>query len=232
MPRLTTGVPRLAAGLGVALCCARAWATAPPNGQAVDVETPHLNPERRRDEIPSPSEQQIETPAPPRHTAIYFIFGFGTPEGLGGFEGVHRFGERLELAAGIGSGFAAETSEPHPSLGHYLQWSVMPRLRLGNANRAFTFGVGLSGGQYTSRIACAVPLDFDGEGMSNTPTSCPTYYTVWTNVEIGGERWSRGGFAFRYYLGFARGTMLGSPSSSDSSFLNFPYIGIGLGYAF
>lgn len=202
-------VPRLAATLWVALICARARAAEPSSQQAVDAETPRLKgPKARRDTVPSPTDQESEAPAPRRDTAIYFTFGLGTPEGLSGFEAVDRFGDSLELAAGLGAGFAAILAGPPANP---LQWSVMPRLRLGDDHDAFTLGAGLSGGQYATD---------------------PTYYTIWANFEIGSEHWSRGGFAFRYYLGFAHGMMLGSQSSADRPVPDIPYLGIGLGYAF
>jgi hypothetical protein len=222
----------ISAGLLVALVClcsvgTDAAAGSPTTAQAIDGEAPPSKPpEPRRDDPPSlPEREELEPPARARHSAIYWIFGFGTPEGIAGFEGVHRFGDRLELAAGVGTGLAAAASEPHASFGHVLQWSVMPRFRLGDDRKALTLGAGLSGGQYTSAGWCFGCDD-------GAPSTYPTYYTLWANFEIGGEHWSRGGFALRYYLGFARGAMLQSAPASASSFLAFPYLGIGLGYAF
>jgi hypothetical protein len=214
-PRL---VPRLAAPLWVVLFGARAWSAEPASGQAADAETPHLNNSwAHREQIPPPTDGEIEAPALPRHTAIYYVFGLGTPEGLSGFEVVHRFGESLELAAGMGAGLSAAMAKAYP-----LQWSVMPRLRLGDDHTALTLGAGLSGGQYTTDICPAC----DGP-----PTTVPTYYTIWTNFEVGVEHWSRAGFAVRWYLGFAHGTMLDGPSGETSG-LDLPYLGVGVGYAF
>jgi hypothetical protein len=142
-----------------------------------------------------------------------------------GLEGVHRFGDSFELAAGFGNGLAAEGAQPNAGLGHALQWAVMPRLRLGDDRNALTLGAGLSGGEFSFHWLC-IGCGTDASG----PTSVPTYYTFWSNFEIGGEHWSQGGFAIRYYLGLAHATMLGAPSPNDIA--TIPYLGIGLGYAF
>jgi hypothetical protein len=197
-------MPRLAATLWVALLSARAWAEAPSSEQAADAETS-------------------------RQTAIYFNFGFGTPEGIVGLEAVHRFGEYFELAAGIGEGVGAGQAN--------AQWSIMPRVRPGGPDHPhFTLGAGMSGGPYATQLNFCVTLcDFPG---ASPPTTVPTFYTLWTNVEIGGEYWSRGGFAFRYYIGYAHGIPLSSPPPGNPLYpsinlgLDIPYFGIGLGYAF
>jgi hypothetical protein len=232
--------PTFAATLLVVLAQAEARgaeniSAAAPSGQAVDTEVPASKPlGPRRDqpwtlpEATDPSEANAPL-AFPRRSAIYWTFGFGTPNGVSGFEAVHLFSDWFELAAGVGEGLGAGTSQPHPSVGHLLQWSFMPRLRVGDARNALTVGVGLSGGEYTSHGLCVI---CGGDGSSSQESTYPTYYTLWTNFEVGGERWSRSGFAFRYFLGYAQGAMLGSPPPSASTFLAFPYFGIGLGYAF
>jgi hypothetical protein len=101
----------------------------------------------------------------------------------------------------------------------------MPRLRLGNDRNGFTLGAGLSGGEFSFQWLCIGC----GEEASGR-TTYPTYYTLWSNFEIGGEYWSRSGFAIRYYLGLAHATMLGAPPSNGLA--TIPYLGIGLGYAF
>jgi hypothetical protein len=152
-----------------------------------------------------------------RETATYFMLGAGTPVGFVGFEGVHRLGSRLEVSAGVGAGASAGNSEMNPSLGHLLQWAVMPRLRVGNDHHVLTVGVGLSGGNFGSTSA------FDGCD-SNTPCA-ETRYVVWANVEAGGEHWLNRGFALRYFAGYGHGFANGGS-------LNIPYFGLGLGYAF
>jgi hypothetical protein len=226
--------PRLVAALlSLGGCVSAAEAAEEPSTgvQAVDEETPRSKaPEPRPYEPPPPPpprREEIVAPARARHTAIYWIFGVGTPEGITGFEGVHRFGEWFELAAGFGQGLAAESAQPHGSFGHALQWSVMPRLHLGTAHNAFTFGAGLSGGQYTDQGLC-----FGCDDGASSNTTYPTYYTLWENVELGGEHWNRGGFAVRYYLGLAFGEVPGAHSSPTMSTTALPYIGFGIGYAF
>jgi hypothetical protein len=116
---------------------------------------------------------------------------------------------RRELSVGLGNGISASNA---------LQWSVMPRLRGGDEGDAFTFGVGLSGGEYAGLcIGC---------GKDDTTTLNPAYYTVWANFEIGGEHLSREGFAFRYFLGIAQDIRASRAS------LPVPYVGVGFGYAF
>ena len=152
-----------------------------------------------------------------RETAIYFMVGAGVPVGYVGFEGVHRLGSLLEVSAGVGAGGSALNSEMNPSLGHVLQWAVMPRLRVGNDHNVLTIGVGISGGNFGSTLA------FDGCD-SNTPCT-ETRYVLWANLEAGGEHWLNSGFALRYFAGYGHGF-----ASGDS--FNIPYFGAGLGYAF
>jgi hypothetical protein len=83
----------------------------------------------------------------PRLRAIYLELGAAMPIGFFGLEGVHRFGEFFEVSAGIGVGGSAVESRTN-SFGSSLQWSLMPRLRLGNAYSGFTIGAGISGGEY------------------------------------------------------------------------------------
>jgi hypothetical protein len=171
----------------------------------------------------------LEKPGPPRRTAIYFAMGVGTPIGFLGFEGVHRVGELFELSAGIGIGGSAIEAEGH-SFGGVLQWSLMPRLRFGRDHAAFTLGAGVSGGQYGG-------FDFGDEGPGCPTDECtggfPTKYVLWNNLEIGGEYWSRGGFALRYFGGLAFGMTVDPFGGSPLGGTRFlPYLGAGLGYAF
>jgi hypothetical protein len=191
------------------------------------VQRPHFKgyPDPPRDDRPSPPVEEVEKP---RHTAIYYILGFATPEGVVGFEAAHHFGDHLELAAGIGLGAAASQAND----GNATQWSIMPRALSGGAHHNTTFGVGLSGGPYTTDFG---NLCVDACGFYSTQTRrvIPTFYTLWANVELGGEYWSRGGFAFRYFIGYAHGMPLSSPSWLDRTGpFDLLYFGIGLGYAF
>ncbi len=195
---------------------AAAWA-----GQANDDEQPSA-PAR-----PSPT---VADPVPPgpvpewippklRATAIYWIVGLGAPLGIGGFEGVHHFWSTpFELAVGVGNGLSAIASRKDASLAQTFQWAVMPRVRLGNEADTLTLGVGVSGGQYGD-----IPF---GDGPIDTFS---TKYFLWGNFEIGGEHWSRSGFAIRYFLGIASGCAVASCEKADRRVL--PYLGLGLGYA-
>jgi hypothetical protein len=107
----------------------------------------------------------------------------------------------------------------------------MPRLRLFDKRHALTVGAGVSGGECTSQSPDLCPGCGDGSSTSTNPTY-PTYYTLWANLEAGGELWTSFGLAFRYFVGFAHGTRFGSPPAAASSYLSFPYLGLGLGYAF
>lgn len=58
-------------------------------------------------------------------------------------------------------------------------------------------------------------------------------YSLWLNVEIGGEHWWPSGFACRYFFGLAGGATLDPFSFSiHDQRLAIPYVGIGLGWAF
>ena len=200
--------------------------------QRVDAEPPLSNVPQRVDRERPPRRRPPrapETPEVQRSTAIYGIQGLGAPVGVFGLEIVHRFGTFFELAGGVGIGLSANSSTPNPSLGHELQWSVMPRLRLGNDHSAFTLGLGVSGGQYGG-------FDFIGVGPGCDDDGCTTYstrYALWGNLEIGGEHWTRRGFAIRYFVGLAQGEALSPQSDSiNGQRLLIPYTGLGLGYAF
>jgi hypothetical protein len=154
-----------------------------------------------------------------RQWAIYAVVGAGTPIGVAGFEAVHRFGPEFEIAAGFGTGFAAVSVQKNPGFGQVVQWAAMPRLRLGDRRDAFLAGLGLSGGEY-GEVSWL-------EGACNQdPQAChPTHYVVWANLEVGGEHWSAGGLALRYFVGYGHGLAAGTS-------YNIPYFGVGLGYAF
>lgn len=210
------------AGVAVA---AEDWGAPPP--QSVDPEAPSRAPASLPPRLPVPGREPV--PEQTRRTAIYGIFGLGTPVGVYGLEAVHRFGGVFELAAGVGLGSSAMSSESSWSLGHVLQWSVMPRVHLGNNDyNAFTLGAGISGGQYGGLQLC---IACDDEGGSTS--GYPTRYALWGNFELGGEHWTRRGFAIRYFFGVASGETLAPRSGSiNGETLVIPYTGFGMGYAF
>ena len=177
-----------------------------------------------------PTRPVVVVDDPLRGTAVYYVFGFGAPTGVAGLEGVHRFGELFEISAGVGIGGSAAQSEDHPPLSHSAQWSVMPRAMYGDRHHLYTFGAGVSGGQYGG-------IQLFGMGIpgcvENQPCHYPTRYVLWMNFELGVERWWAGGFALRYFAGYAHGCTTDSCMTSiNGDQLSFPYLGVGLGYAF
>jgi hypothetical protein len=211
----------------------RSEAADAPVPQAGDRESPRATPAQEVKEVLGPppvvSLEEVE-PSSPRRSAIYLAVGLATPIGFFGLEGVHRFGEFFEVSAGIGIGESAVESKTN-SFGGTLQWSLMPRLRLGNDHSAFTVGAGLSGGEYGG-------FDFadTGPGCYNDSSPCdrpfPTRYSLWANFELGGEHWTSSGFAVRYFMGVARATTLRPLGFSEGGQTALPYFGLGLGYAF
>jgi hypothetical protein len=222
----------------IAISCGAAhaseeWGGSPDGTQAADAETPT----RTTTKPPEVSRERFRAPPPPprtpdlpleRQTAIYFMQGIGTPVGVVGIEAVHRFGTFFELAGGLGIGDSAAESTPNTPISRSWQWSVMPRVRAGRTDySSFTAGLGVSGGQYGGFNFC---LGCDGEDSN---PSYPTTYTLWTNLEIGGEHWTRAGFAIRYFVGYALGKQVGAQlAATDVSPLAYPYTGVGIGYAF
>jgi hypothetical protein len=70
-------------------------------------------------------------------------------------------------------------------------------------------------------------------GPPSHAPSYPTTYTLWTNLEIGGEHWTRRGFAIRCFVGYAVGKQVEAQlAATDVSPLAYPYTGVGIGYAF
>jgi hypothetical protein len=197
---------------------------------AVDDEAPRSSSPESEPAPPPPRAairpMVIEDLAEPRVTAVYMMFGVGTPVGGIGVEGVHRFSNWFELSAGFGLGTGASEVQPHG--GDSFQRAAMPRLRVrGDEGHILAFGVGMSGGQYSSD---GIPCFGCDDGASANRES-PTAYTLWTNFEVSGERWGTSGFAFRYYLGYAHGTMVQKEPSANQ-LLVFPYFGVGPGHAF
>jgi hypothetical protein len=184
---------------------------------------------------PAPARAD-DTGGPAPRGAVYAVAGLGTPVGFFGFEGVYRIVPSLELAAGAGLGFSTEGTADNDQL-HVLQWAVMPRYRLGTDRNALTVGLGLSGGNYSHSYLSLCGSQED-EPNCNTPESWR--YTLWANLEIGGEYWATSRFAFRYFAGYghvlAQGAQHCEPSPStcwvDASnlpYANIPYFGVALG---
>jgi hypothetical protein len=147
-------------------------------------------------------------------TTVSYIAGAGTPVGVSGVELARTRGSTFEMTGGIGIGLAAANAHGKPNP---LQWAAMPRLRFGGDRGAFTVGVGVSGGNYGRAPNCNV--------LGVFACSYGVEYTVWVNVEAGGEVGSPAGVAFRYFAGYGHGF------ASGASF-NIPYAGVGLGYRF
>jgi hypothetical protein len=211
----------------------RSKAAEVPVPQSGDAESPRATPAQEVQQAPDPppavSIEEAE-PSSPRRRAIFLELGVATPIGFFGFEGVHRFGEFFEVSAGIGIGESAVESKTN-SFGGTLQWSLMPRLRLGNDHSAFTVGAGISGGEYGGfDIADSGPGCYSDSAPCDRPF--PTRYSLWGNLELGGEHWTSSGFALRYFIGLARGMTVGPIGSSRYDQTVLPYLGLGLGYAF
>lgn len=222
MRRVTVGLLGIVVLSGAAAQASEEWGGSPSGTQAADTEAPT----RTRFQAPPPPPRPPDLPLE-RQTAVYVTTGLGTPIGSFGFEAVHRFGPFFELAGGLGIGDSAAESTSNTPLSRSWQWSLMPRLRAGRTDyNSFTAGLGVSGGQYGGVRICL----FDDCDSTST---YQTAYTLWTNLEIGGEHWTRGGFAIRYFVGYAIGKPVGAqPAGTDLSPLSFPYTGVGIGYAF
>jgi hypothetical protein len=186
-----------------------------------------------------PASAQTADPggASPRG-AIYAVAGLGTPVGFFGLEGAYRILPELEVALGTGLGLSTEKNAYNDQL-HVLQWAVMPRYRVGAGRNVLTLGVGLSGGNY-SHIYASLCGSQEELPECNAPGSYR--YTLWTNVEIGGEYWAASFLAFRYFVGYGHILAQGAQhcderSSFDCSddpggsfpYANIPYFGIALG---
>jgi hypothetical protein len=95
---------------------------------------------------------------------------------------------------------------------------------VGSSRHALTIGAGISGGHYGGDAALCF-TDADCWGVKP--------YVVWGNFELGGEHWWPGGFALRYFIGYAHGCTTSSCSAVvNNESLNTPYFGAGMGYAF
>lgn len=169
--------------------------------------------------------------------AIYAVAGLGTPVGFFGLEGVYRIVPQLEVALGMGLGLSAEQTADNNQL-HVLQWALMPRYRVGEGRNVLTVGAGLSGGNYSHVYASLCGGD-DEVAECNSPGSYR--YTLWSNVEVGGEYWAASLVAFRYFVGYghilAQGAQHCDQPSFDCSddppgsfpYANIPYFGIAVG---
>jgi len=164
-----------------------------------------------------------EDPAPARQSALYLEAGPGSPLGVIGIESVTRIAPWMEMSFGLGLGLNALESQAQPGPGHMLQWSLMPRLILGNSRTGgVTLGLGASGGNYGDfQFIC-----FDSPCQDTFPVS----YFVWGNVEVGVEAWTPAGLAVRFFGGYAHGWCASSPCVAAAT--DLPYLGAGVGYAF
>jgi hypothetical protein len=160
--------------------------------------------------------------------AVYVVVGAGTPVGFFGLEGLGRILPQLEITAGIGLGSSAMDSGD-------LQWAVMPRYRLGSGRTVLTVGLGLSGGNYSHTYLSLCGSEEELLAC-NTPESWR--YTLWSNLEIGGEYWATSRFAVRYFAGYGHILAQGAPQCDASSgcadtsnmpYANIPYFGLALG---
>jgi hypothetical protein len=183
-----------------------------------------------------PAVARAEDPGgPPARGALYAVAGVGTPIGFFGVEGAYRIRPDLEVTLGTGLGLSAESAADNQL--RVLQWAVMPRYRVGRGGSALTIGLGLSAGNYSHTYfsLCGSQEEYLD---CNTPQSWR--YTLWSNLEIGGEHWTSRRVAFRYFIGYghilAQGprrcedpSSLGCQDTSNGPYANIPYTGMALG---
>jgi hypothetical protein len=185
--------------------------------------------------LPSAARASDDPRAAPARGALYAVTGLGTPIGFLGVEGAYRIIPDLEITAGTGLGLSAESSANDQW--RVLQWSVMPRYRVGTDRSALTIGFGFSGGNYSHTYfsLCGSQEEYL---QCNTPES--RRYTIWSNLEIGGEHWTSRRIAFRYFIGYghilAQGpyrcdatSSVGCQDGSNTPYANIPYTGMALG---
>jgi hypothetical protein len=167
---------------------------------------------------------------PIRQQSTAFFGVLGGPVGIG-VEVVRRFGRFFELSGGAGVS-PARFNDADGAINSPFTWSVMPRLRLVRSKWDLTLGGGLSGGPETQDSSCGFADD------ECTVTLQRAGYLTKLNGEIGAERWSESGFAFRIFAGYGHvldpqgfrcvASMPSCPQGSASGL----YAGFGLGYAF
>ncbi len=156
-----------------------------------------------------------------RPTAIYALFGLGTPVGLFGAEVEETILPNWSLSAGVGWGAANA-----PQGAAMIHW-------LGGGQRSkVTIGAGISGGKYKWSEFCFLCED-------GPVTKSGT--VAWGNVEIGGEHRFWSGFALRYFGGYGHiiaGDLVCDPPATrcEPYYQNdgyyVVYTGIAVGYAF
>ncbi|HEY4393649.1 MAG TPA: hypothetical protein VGP64_06285 [Polyangia bacterium] len=184
--------------------------------------------------LPAPAQTADSRGQQPRG-ALYAVAGIGTPVGFFGLEGLYRVVANVEVAVGAGLGLSSQDTAQNNQL-HVLQWAVMPRYRVGAGLNALVIGLGLSGGNYShSRVSLCGSQEEELECI--TPQSWR--YTLWSNLEIGGEYWAASRVAFRYFAGY--GHILGQGArqcvpapqgcqdESNIPYANIPYFGIAVG---
>jgi hypothetical protein len=160
------------------------------------------------------------SPFEARSTAVYAVFGLGTPVGLLGAEVEQMLLPDWSISAGAGFGVTGP------------QGSVMTHLFTGGSWSKLSIGAGISGGQFHWRDITAFDCD-DCSGKVGT--------VAWGNVEIGGALRLPGGFAFRYFSGYGHiiaGDLVCDPGPDNCARLhpndghNLIYAGVGIGGAF
>lgn len=175
--------------------------------------------------VAAPAGENQPAPEPVSHDAVYLEVGLGGPLGVLGVEWVSRVRPWLEVSWGVGFGWAAAASGSNGDVGQVLQWSVMPRLLLGNERGGATLGAGVSGGGYGDWGAKYLCFD------DPCPSTYPLTYALWANAEVGGEAWLEHGLAVRFFGGWAHGWCTSSTICRWAP-TDVPYLGAGVGYAF
>jgi len=170
------------------------------------------------------ADDDAASPFEAKPTAVYLVFGLGTPVGLMGAEIEQTLAPNASISVGAGWGVAGP------------QGAAMLRLLSGGERSKFTLGGGVSGGKYNWQEFC-----FDCEDAATK-----TGTVAWANVEVGGEHRFWSGFAIRYFGGYGHvvaGDLACDAGPSTSSLDNclryhqddgktLVYTGIALGGAF
>ena len=155
-------------------------------------------------------------------TAVYLVFGLGTPAGWLGAEVERTLEPNWTISAGGGWGLSGP------------QGSAMTHLLLGESRRSrFAVGAGISGGRYTRKEWC-----IDGDAAPEKTGS-----VAWGNLEVGGEHRFFSGFAVRYFGGYghviagdlvceAPATSTSCGSLSKEAGRDIIYTGVAVGGAF
>jgi hypothetical protein len=114
------------------------------------------------------------------HSRVGATLGLGTPIGAAGIEYTQSLGRHAEIGAGVGEGLFMGP-----------QLAIMPRLRATTGATTFSFGAGLSAGQWYDPDIC----NSDDPGCGNRIKA------LWANLELGAQWTSARGYFVRGFAG-------------------------------